>query len=196
MSNRILEYLNAKIRSNPLELFTSYPRNDDPDFREVMFGNGDDFSLEFDGSKLRLMRGDKEIKSWNGVSGQNGYQSPIYQDKKDVGPLPEGYYDVQQNDYREMDALDVLLGEVGMGKFPGSFSSWGTKRISLTPSSGNEMYGRGGFTIHGGSVPGSRGCIDLTNENEDFMKTFRGLGKDLRLKVKYPTLEESTQLPQ
>ena len=89
-----------------------------------------------------------------------------------------------------------MLGEVGMGKFPGSFSSWGTKRISLTPSSGNEMYGRGGFTIHGGSVPGSRGCIDLTNENEDFMKTFRGLGKDLRLKVKYPTLEESTQLPQ
>lgn len=168
------------------ELLNSYEQNTDPDFRAVMFGDGDDFSLEFDGSKLRLLRGSKELKNWNSVSGQNGYQSPIYQDIKNVGPIPEGYYDVPQSAYTEMNALEALLGEFGRGRFPGGLGSWGSKRISLTPSSGNEMYGRSGFTIHGGSKAGSRGCIDLTDQNEDFMRTFRGLGRDLRLRVVYP----------
>jgi hypothetical protein len=31
-----------------------------------------------------------------------------------------------------------------------------------------ETYGRGGFFIHGGSVPGSAGCIDLWTHMESF----------------------------
>ena len=172
------------------ELLNSYGQNKDPLFEEVMFGGnqdgGDDYSLLFDGSNLSLMRGDKRLKSWKGVAGQDGYQSGDFQNVPNKGPLPEGYYDVRQSQYREMNLGDAIKGELGVGKFPGGLGSWGAKRISLIPSGANEMYDRKGFTIHGGSKAGSRGCIDLTDQNEDFMRTFRGLGRDLRLRVVYP----------
>ena len=179
------------------ELLNSYEENKDPLFEDVMFGgsqsNGDNFSLVFDGSNLTLMRGDKKLKSWKGTAGKIGYQSPEFQGLKDKGPLPEGDYDVRQSRYQEMGLMDALKGELGAGKFPGGLGSWGAKRISLVPRNTNEMYGRSGFTIHGGSIAGSRGCIDLTDQNEDFMRTFRGLGRDLRLKVIYPK-DSSTEL--
>ena len=179
-------------KSNPLEIFTSYELNTDKDFTNVMFGDNetDDFNLNFDGGKLRLMRGNKELKSWDGVAGRKGYQASEYQNLKDIGPLPEGEYDVLQKNYQEMDILNALLGEVGRGTFPGGITSWGGKRIVLVPDSKNKMYERGDFTIHGGAYPDSRGCIDLTNQNEDFMRTFRSLGKNLRLKVQYLSNEE------
>ena len=188
----LLNAIQGKGVGNPLEILTSNEQNLDKDFSTVMFGDteGDVYSLNFDGSKLRLMRGDKELRSWNGVAGKEGYQSSEFQSLEDTGPLPEGEYDVLQQNYQEMDIRNALFGEVGRGRFPGGIKKWGGKRIVLVPDSKNKMYERGGFTIHGGAYPDSRGCIDLTNQNEDFMRTFRGLGKDLRLKVKYPTNEE------
>ena len=172
------------------ELLNSYEQNKDPLFEEVMFGGNqdgeDEYSLLFDGSNLSLMRGDKKLKSWKGVAGQEGYQSGEYQNVPNKGPLPEGFYDVRQSQYKEMTLGDAIMGEFGVGKFPGGLGSWGAKRISLIPSGANEMHGRKGFTIHGGSKAGSRGCIDLIGQNEDFMRTFRGLGRDLRLRVVYP----------
>lgn len=184
--------IQGKGMGNPFELFTTYEQNTDRDFSDIMFGEfeKDKYSLFFDGNKLRLMRSDKELKSWDGVSGKKGYQSPEFQNLKDIGPIPEGEYNVLQRNYQEMDMLNALGGEIGRGKFPGGISSWGTKRVVLIPNKKNKMYKRDGFTIHGGAYPDSKGCIDLTNQNEDFMKTFRGLGKDLILKVKYPTNEE------
>ena len=40
--------------------------------------------------------------------------------------------------------------------------------------------------VHGGAVPGSSGCIDLTYYNDDFYNDFLKYNGDLRLRVKYP----------
>ena len=38
---------------------------------------------------------------------------------------------------------------------------WGHYRVGLTPAVGNAVFGRGGFMLHGGNTPGSKGCIDV-----------------------------------
>lgn len=38
---------------------------------------------------------------------------------------------------------------------------WGDWRITLSPLSTTDTMGRSGFFIHGGSTPGSAGCIDI-----------------------------------
>ena len=89
------------------------------DFTEVMFGgerpqtitqagldaDAERLRLNFNGKKLRLMAGDKELESWNAVSGKDGYQSPEYQNLKNTGPIPEGNYDVRQDNYSKMGML-------------------------------------------------------------------------------------------
>ena len=55
----------------------------------------------------------------------------------------------------------------------------------LEPSHKNEMYGRGNFYIHGGNEPGSEGCIDLTNKNQNFHTFLRLYKRDIKLIVKY-----------
>ncbi len=48
-----------------------------------------------------------------------------------------------------------------------------------------DTLGRSGFSIHGGSTPGSAGCVDLTQQMPDFTKHFREYGADMDLIVKY-----------
>ena len=167
-------------------------QENNPRFADIMFGDdgNDSYSLSFDGKRLSLMKGDKEINHWNGVSGAEGYQSPEYQNLKDQDPIPEGNYEVRQSQYVPMGLSDAILGIVGRGKFPGSIISWGSGKISLLPMNENKTQGRDNFAIHGGFFPGSRGCIDLTGQNEDFMRMFKALGKDLVLTVKYPQPKE------
>ncbi len=149
--------------------------------------------LTFDGKKLRLYANGEEIASWNGVSGMKGYQSYEFQHLKNKGPLPEGEYDVKQDEYSKMipffSEIWWRYGPKIMGRKTGSWQggadAWGTQKIGLNPSGNQEMYGRGGFFIHGGKYPGSSGCIDLTGVNDNFMETFLKLDKDLPLEVKY-----------
>ena len=47
------------------------------------------------------------------------------------------------------------------------------------------MYGRGDFYIHGGNEPGSKGCIDLTDHNQDFYMFLRLYKRNMKLIVKY-----------
>ena len=175
------------------------------DFAEVMFGgerpqtitqagldaDAERLRLNFNGKKLRLMRGDDELMNWNGVSGKEGYQSPEFQNVRDTGPIPEGRYDVRQSEYVPMTLSDALLGVVKKGRFPGSIVSWGTSKVNLLPDRENNMFGRDGFTIHGGWIPGSRGCIDLTRDNDSFMQTFLDIGQDLPLYIKYSNQDKA-----
>ena len=56
--------------------------------------------------------------------------------------------------------------------------AWGNHRIFIrnpgaegSPHADKaKMYGRGGFFIHGGSIQGSSGCLDLGDEMDDFAK--------------------------
>lgn len=71
-----------------------------------------------------------------------GKNNPAMQFVQDVGPLPRGRY-------RIMPPVDTVTH--------GPFVLW------LTPDPSNDMGGRGGFGIHGDSIPhpgtASEGCV-------------------------------------
>ena len=73
--------------------------------------------------------------------------------------------------------------------FPGGTWAWGRGRVPIYP---NETVvdgvKRGGFTIHGGSDPGSAGCIDLTDYDMKFLKElgrYKRVTDSIPLKVDY-----------
>src|ERR1700730_13267242 len=65
----------------------------------------------------------------------------------------------------------------------------GTERVWADPTKetvdSGLTFGRKDMAIHGGWVPGSAGCIDLTGNMPSFAKAFRSLGHDLKLYVDY-----------
>ena len=145
----------------------------------------------FDGKKFTLYENDKPIMSWDAVSGKDGYRSPEYQNMKDTGPIPEGTYVARQSELQRMSPIDWVIGwsrllneDLG-GKWPGSEYSWGSSRVWLEPSKETNTYGRDDFSIHGGWVPGSAGCIDLTSDMDNFVALFDYIGNDLIIKVEY-----------
>ena len=129
--------------------------------------------------------------SWDAVSGKDGYRSSEYQNLKDTGPIPEGTYVARQSELQHMSSIDWIVGwsrlvnkEWG-GKWPGSEYSWGNSRIWLEPSKETNTYGRDDFSIHGGWVPGSAGCIDMTGQINAFTSWLESTGNDLIVHVKY-----------
>ncbi|MEO9898442.1 MAG: SpvB/TcaC N-terminal domain-containing protein [Paracoccaceae bacterium] len=145
--------------------------------------------LHFDGKKL-VWKDDhgKVLEEFEGVSGIDGHQDANSQELANKGPIPEGSYDVKQSRYQQMgdrSYFEMLKAELGGTAWPGGESSWGRERIWVSPRAGTNTYGRSGFSIHGGSSPGSRGCIDLCGNNSRFMNRFRSYGKDMELTVDY-----------
>lgn len=68
--------------------------------------------------------------------------------------------------------------------------AWGDYRYPIQPLEGTNTFGRGSFYVHGGGLPGSIGCIDLTTSMEDFSNFFeewkRKTGNEsIRISVKY-----------
>ncbi|MFL7025243.1 tlde1 domain-containing protein [Enterovibrio norvegicus] len=146
-------------------------------------------SLVFNGKQLAWIdhRGNI-VQSYDAVSGKVGFQSKDLQNEKSKGPIPEGKWLVQQKKYQEIgerSVIEQLAAEVGRTAWPGGESSWGSSRVWLVPAEGTDTLERSGFSIHGGDTPGSAGCIDLTNNINDFSKAFKAYGKDLTLTVKY-----------
>ena len=141
----------------------------------------------FDGKKFTLYENDKPIMSWDAVSGAKGYQSPEYQSVKDKGTIPEGVYVARQEELQYIDVKGFIAGLVPgkHGGWPGSEYSWGNSRVWLEPSKETNTYGRDDFSIHGGWVPGSAGCIDLTSNMDNFVALFDYIGNDLIIKVEY-----------
>ena len=139
----------------------------------------------FDGKKFTLYENDKPIMSWDAVSGAKGYQSPKYQSVKDKGTIPEGTYVARQSELQHLSIKNAIIGLAGRGKWPGSEYSWGNSRVWLEPSKETNTYGRDDFSIHGGWVPGSAGCIDLTSNIDNFIALFDYMGNDLIIRVEY-----------
>jgi len=105
----------------------------------------------------------------------------------ELGPTPPGKYKIEKLETRSGAPLD--MGPVkawwnwftgGYGKESGKFTddstwskiAWGNYRSPLIPYPGTNTFGRDGFYIHGGSIPGSHGCIDLGNDMDDFAKYY------------------------
>ena len=56
----------------------------------------------------------------------------------------------------------------------------------MNPDADTETFGRDNFSIHGGLLPGSAGCIDLTSEMDDFAELMQSLGQDeVSVRVNY-----------
>jgi hypothetical protein len=95
--------------------------------------------------------------------------------EKGVGPIPGGNYSINTKDiqwWTEQSALQKTLalgGFVGIkaGTWPGGPIAWGVARVKIN---GTNSYGRTNMFIHGGSSPGSAGCIDLMSNDLNFFK--------------------------
>ena len=132
--------------------------------------------LRFDGRQLTAVDAHgRVLKAWPAISGALTHLSPKNQPVRDKGPIPEGAYVAGRADLqhiKDRPTSRVIAGVVGLGTWPGGQGSWGKHRLWLKPDAGNGALGRDNFSIHGGSVPGSAGCIDLVGGSDDFTKFF------------------------
>ena len=146
-------------------------------------------SLIFDGQALHWVGRPFNGKKWPAVSGSRGFQTWEFQKMMSKGPIPEGTYHVRQLNLQRIDDLPLAKYLynyfIGLNSWRGGEAAWGRNRIWVRPILGTRAYGRGGFAIHGGAIPGSIGCVDLTRYMPDFVKHFREYGRDMRMLVTY-----------
>jgi RHS repeat-associated protein len=90
---------------------------------------------------------------------------------RNTGPLPPGLYDVDMSQLTDPGRVGDLLRNLR--------GDWGDWRVPLVPLPGTNTFGRSGFFIHGGTLPGSAGCVDIGGGRFGNAQTTRLLG-DLR----------------
>ncbi|KZE17711.1 MULTISPECIES: tlde1 domain-containing protein [Sphingomonas] len=120
----------------------------------------------FDGRTLTL-RGPRLQYSWSAVSGRpdargNFDYSAERQRLGGEGPIPAGEYWINPAE----------LWERSWYRYDQA-APWGDYRVTLHVMPATVTHRRGGFFIHGGSTPGSAGCIDLTNDMRRFVARLR-----------------------
>lgn len=181
-------------------------------------------SLLFDGNKLMWVSNGSVINSWKATSGvnllnaepnqwltiaKNLFSSKQEKSKlKEFGPTPEGDYYVgklQTSNLEKtnpfMDFARVLF-QKGQSSHDwnkdtaGTRIAWGYYRAPIIPKSGTNTYGRSSFYVHGGALPASHGCIDLTSSMDDFAKFYSSWAakykkNSIPLKVKYSSFFEN-----
>jgi hypothetical protein len=122
-------------------------------------------ALRFDGNKL-VMTASNEVYSYPAVSGRPYTKGQFNyrvsnQMSPNGGPIPEGIYWINPDELWERGWLKSVF-------LPESHErGWGDFRVTIHPFTTTETYCRGGFFIHGGTDPGSAGCIDLTSQLAD-----------------------------
>ncbi len=172
--------------------------------------NEGSLAMRFDGTELTLIQkqGNRTIEHhFPAVSGRplDGTEdifdySKKRQYEKNNGPIPEGKHSVNipsTNYWENASKWQKIKGYLGKGEFPGGKNSWGKGHIDvkLDPKVAQET-GRKGITIHGGSTPGSRGCIDLVNHDKPFFDTLealKGNQKEIPLTVDYSQTPKKVQ---
>jgi len=113
------------------------------------------------------------------------------QAKSSKGPLPEGDYYINPSAiqwWTDQSFITRTIAPVKKGTWPGGLFAWGIARVWITPQevsitnpTTGESVLRNNFSIHGGTSPGSAGCIDLTTKDLPF---FRMLEKSKESKIK------------
>lgn len=155
---------------------------------------GVDELISFDGSEIAFRTksgGHLSFPGMSGSPGPGGTTQPGNQWVKDMGPIPEGWYQIDPSSIQRWDDLtDVQKLAAGFksGPWPGGPISWGDVRVPITPGAvtGPDGTVRTNFFIHGGWDPGSRGCIDLCGSNDNFFEFFKFLNRPFKMKVSYP----------
>jgi len=169
--------------------------------------------LLLDNDALSWVVGGDKVKSWPATTGKVWFVDPKRRDqsKKAFGPIPEGRYGTggiqtmernvgdpglfSQATYLVRELLSTYVPSSDVKPAPHNWGvasgknavfsqiAWGSYRV---PIRGGRL-GRGGFYIHGGSLKGSAGCIDLGDEMDDFAKFWsvnvvsKGSGPSLRV---------------
>ncbi|MEX3955186.1 tlde1 domain-containing protein [Trinickia sp. EG282A] len=119
-------------------------------------------SLHFNGRFLSMTS--PQTRSYAAVSGQptdaGGFDySVARQRESNIGPIPSGRYWVQPSQMWANRWYSLAPR-----------SSWGNHRLTIHVFPGTQTYGRGGFFIHGGTHPGSAGCINLRSRMDSFVR--------------------------
>lgn len=151
--------------------------------------------LTFDGHYLRMTGGNNTGRTcgpvtyrYPAVSGRpladgSFDYSAERQTISGTGPIPAGTYWIRPDELDD-NWLNTFI--------PGFERSWGRYRITIHPFTTTVTHGRGGFFIHGGTQPGSAGCIDLTSYMDAFASDLiREVGENktcqIHLEVRYAT---------
>ena len=91
------------------------------------------------------------------------------------GPIPEGDYSLDPAEISEGNWLRDLFGD------------WGDYRVPLKPVEGTETFDRSGFFLHGGTEPGSAGCIDVGRRDRHIFDYLLREGGLVDVRVRYPS---------
>ena len=124
--------------------------------------------------------------------------NPLYVGIQDFGAIPEGEFTVSLSEFSTFSAWEQLQMIQG-GMFTDPFGSalhggdWGSGRAplhrkTLLPAKAGcgDTKKRSGFFLHGGSLPGSSGCIDIDNSGiSTFLSTLGGYKSVIPVKVTY-----------
>jgi hypothetical protein len=135
--------------------------------------------LSFDGYTLTWHG--SAPSSFTGFSGRADESAK--ESVKEEGPTPQGVYAV------DPAAIQYLQPSV----------DWGSHRVRLDPYKATvdrmtTCFGlvRTGLYIHGGSVTGTHGCIELNDDADEnaFFKKLKQYGRKIELEVKYAGARE------
>lgn len=126
-------------------------------------------TLTFNGRTIRAV-GTKAPLQFRAVSGKPDPTgrfdySAERQRIPNQGPIPAGRYWIQPSQLWENNWFKSAL------RAPRG--AWGNFRLTIHPYPGTQIHGRGGFFIHGGTSPGSAGCIDLVQHIDRFVERIK-----------------------
>ena len=146
-------------------------------------------TLQFDGQNLTWQQNGRPVKSWPAMSGKPYAQGKEFTSYADEGPIPEGNWMLKQNTGEhynpgEWRTFDEFISGTGVWKLQPN--SWGNQRIPIQPQQETNTFGRHSMYVHGGTIPGSSGCIDLTGNMENFYNDFQNYNGDIPLTIQYP----------
>ena len=171
-------------------------------------------SLKFDGDYLHWLNDGGSVAKWKAYSGLSFGNTPFNKedykklmaikvgDPDETSKLNIGYLKALWLYKDTKNISKAKLNDLNLWGTDSDFSKigWGDFRATLTQTKG-DTHGRSSMYIHGGSVAGSHGCIDLTDEMPDFAKWYaawlvKNSGKTLTLLVDYsPSLLALTTMP-
>jgi len=152
----------------------------------------DDF-IGFNGKQVVWYNSEGQvIELYRAVSGFRGYQNPKFASLSNLGPIPEGAYNINltldPNRFAQIDASGNLYSNNGIERIPEGFldsNPWGTFRARLNPLPGTNTYGRTNFYIHNSSKGYTHGCIEIESAFFNKLLDYRKIHSSITLYVNY-----------
>jgi hypothetical protein len=167
--------------------------------------DGRDFDVKGDGTSILTTPAQSgrpvavraaDAKACSGSTNESYLNNPRYVGIRDYGAIPEGEYHFSATSFATFSAAEQAQMITG-GYFTDPFGAtihggdWGAGRAPLTPktllpSGCGSTKKRSGFFLHGGSLTGSSGCIDIGNTGvSSLLPLLEGFLKSISVRVRY-----------